>query len=292
MPRPPKVRRRTRRITGKRVLTGWALLVYAFLYVPILLVVVFAFNKNRDVTLWRGFTTAWFGRALHDPAYIPAIETSFKIAVINSIVATILGTMAALALSRMKRAFRVPFDVVVYLTLVVPEIVIAVASLIFFSQAHEHFSAFPALGWKTILLAHVVFNASLVMLIVRARFVGMGSTLEEASFDLGSGPISTFRQVTLPRLLPAILAGTLLSFTFSFDDYVLSNFTAGATTQTWPMVIFAAVRFGVTPAINALATMMLGVTVLLILATGIVLRRGARTTGVEGKGVAGALGLG
>ena len=130
------------------------------------------------------------------------------------------------------------------------------------------------------------------MLIVRARFVGMGSTLEEASFDLGAGPISTFRQVTLPRLLPAILAATLLSFTFSFDDYVLSNFTAGATTQTWPMVIFAAVRFGVTPAINALATMMLGVTVLLILATGIVLRRGARTTGVEGKGVAGALGLG
>ncbi|TML67955.1 MAG: ABC transporter permease [Actinobacteria bacterium] len=277
------MRRRRSAVTGKRALTGWAVLVYLFLYVPILLVVVFAFNKSRDVTLWKGFTTSWFGKAIHDPAYLPAIKTSFKIATVNSIVATILGTMAALALARMRRA-----------TLVVPVIVIAVASLIFFSQAHEHVSAFPALGWKTILLAHVVFNASLVMLIVRARFVGMGSTLEEASFDLGAGPISTFRQVTLPRLFPAVLAGALLAFTFSFDDYVLSNFTAGATTQTWPMVIFAAVRFGVTPAINALATMMLGVTFVLIIATGIVLRRGAKSAGSaeREKGLAGVLGLG
>ena len=182
------------------MLTGWALLVYLFLYVPILLVVVFAFNKSRDVTLWGGFTTAWFGKALHDPAYLPAIKASFKIASINAVIATVLGTCAALALARMRRAFRVPFDTLVYLTLVVPEIVIAVASLFFFSQAHEKVAVFPGLGWKTILLAHVVFNASLVMLIVRARFVGMGSTLEEASFDLGAGPLSTFRQVTLPQI--------------------------------------------------------------------------------------------
>jgi spermidine/putrescine transport system permease protein len=286
----PRHRRRPDR--GRRALTGWAILVYVFLYLPILLVVVFAFNKSRDVTLWRGFTTAWFGRAWHDPSYIPAIKTSFKIAALNSVIATILGTMAALALARMRRVFRAPFDTLVYLTLVVPEIVIAVASLIFFSEAHNHFSIFPQLGWKTILLAHVVFNASLVMLIVRARFVGMGSTLEEASFDLGAGPLSTFRQVTLPRLFPAVLAGSLLAFTFSFDDYVTSNFTAGATTQTWPMVIFAAVRFGVTPAINALATMMLGVTVAAILVTGLVLRRSARSTGTEAAGLGGALGLG
>jgi ABC-type spermidine/putrescine transport system permease subunit II len=283
---------RRRRVTGKQALGGWAILVYLFLYVPILLVVVFAFNKSRDVTLWRGFTTNWFGKALHDPAYLPAIKTSFKIAAINSVVATILGTMAALALARMRRAWRVPFDTLVYLTLVVPEIVIAVASLIFFSQAHDRTAIFPSLGWVTILLAHLVFNVSLVMLIVRARFVGMGSTLEEASFDLGAGPISTFRQVTFPRLFPAILAGGLLAFTFSFDDYVLSVFTAGSTTQTWPMVIFAAVRFGVTPAINALATMMLGVTVVLIVVTGLVLRRSARVSGTEGTGLGGALGLG
>ena len=285
-------RRRRRAERGRRALTAWAIFVYIFLYLPILLVVVFAFNQNRNVTLWTGFTTAWFGRAWHDPSYIPAIKTSFKIAALNAVIATILGTMAALALARMRRAYRAPFDTLVYLTLVVPEIVIAVASLIFFSQAHEHTSLFPELGWRTILLAHVVFNASLVMLIVRARFVGMGSTLEEASFDLGAGPLSTFRQVTLPRLYPAILAGGLLAFTFSFDDYVTSNFTAGATTQTWPMVVFAAVRFGVTPAINALATMMLGVTVAAIIITGIVLRRGARRTGTEQAGLGGALGLG
>ena len=286
------MRRRRRTERGRRALTAWAIFVYVFLYLPILLVVVFAFNKNRDVTLWTGFTTSWFGRAWHDPSYIPAIKTSFKIAALNSVIATIIGTMAALALARMRRVFRAPFDTLVYLTLVVPEIVIAVASLIFFSQAHEHVSLFPELGWKTILIAHVVFNASLVMLIVRARFVGMGSTLEEASFDLGAGPLSTFRQVTLPRLFPAVLAGALLAFTFSFDDYVTSNFTAGATTQTWPMVVFAAVRFGVTPAINALATMMLGVTVAAILVTGFVLRRGARQTGTESAGLGGALGLG
>ncbi|TMJ97860.1 MAG: ABC transporter permease [Actinobacteria bacterium] len=280
-----------RRLTAKRLFTGWAVLVYVFLYLPILVVVVYAFNANRDVTYWTGFTTGWFGRALDNQTYLPAVKTSVKIAFLNSIVATVLGTAAALALARMKKGWRVPFDVLVYLTLVVPEIVIAVASLIFFVQAHANLSIFPTLGWKTILLAHIVFNASVVTLIVRARFVGMGSGLEEASFDLGAGPIGTFRQVTLPRLYPAVVAGALLSFTFSFDDYVLSAFNAGGATQTWPMVIFAAVRFGVTPAINALATMMLGVTLVLILATGIVLRRGRGDVSGDGRGLGAALGL-
>ena len=128
-------------------------------------------------------------------------------------------------------------------------------------------------------------------LIVRARFVGMGSALEEASFDLGAGPLSTFRQVTLPRLYPAVLAAAMLSFVFSFDDYVLSAFTAGGTTQTWPMVVFAAVRFGVTPAINAFATLMLLVTLSVLAVTGLVLRRTRATSPDEG-GLTGTLGLG
>ncbi len=279
-------------LTAKRLFTGWACLVYLFLYLPILVVVIYAFNANRDVTYWTGFTTDWFGRALGNQTYLPAVKTSVKIAAVNAVIATVLGTGAALALARMKRRWRAPFDVLVYLTLVVPEIVIAVATLIFFVQAHAHVSVFPTLGWKTILLAHVVFNASVVTLIVRARFVGMGSTLEEASFDLGAGPIATFRQVTLPRLYPAVVAGGLLAFTFSFDDYVLSAFNAGGATQTWPMVIFAAVRFGVTPAINALATMMLGVTLALILATGLVLRRGRAAAPAERRGLAAVVGLG
>ena len=128
-------------------------------------------------------------------------------------------------------------------------------------------------------------------LIVRARFVGMGSTLEEASFDLGAAPLATFRQVTLPRLLPAILAGFLLSFTFSFDDYVLSQFTAGPSTETWPILVFAAVRFGITPKLNAFASVMLLVTLLALLLVGLILRRSRGTTG-ETESLAGGLGLG
>jgi ABC-type spermidine/putrescine transport system permease subunit II len=175
----------------------------------------------------------------------------------------------------------VPFDVIVYLTLVVPEIVIAVASLIFFVQLPRYLPFFPPLGAWTVLLGQIVFNASLAMLIIRARFVGMGDSLEEAAFDLGSGRLSTFRQVTLPRLMPAIVAAALLSFTFSFDDYVLPSLTNG-TTNTWPIVLYSAVRFGITPAVNALATIMLAVNVLAVVIAALVLRR-SRVRGNVGQ---------
>ena len=190
--------------------TVWAALAFAFLYLPIVVMVVFAFNKPSaaavenlppgyevgslspdqvgNVSVWNGFTPAWFPAGLRDPTYIPAIVTSLEIAFAAAIIATVLGLLAALALARMRRRWRAPFDVLVYLTLVVPEIVIAVASLIFFVQAHHYLPLFPGLGRGTILLGQVVFNASLAMLIIRARFVGMGDTLEEASYDLGRGP--------------------------------------------------------------------------------------------------------
>jgi ABC-type spermidine/putrescine transport system permease subunit II len=285
---------RKRPIGARRALSLWAFVVYAFLYIPIILVVVYAFNKNRDVGLWTGFTTHWFGDALGDSQYVSALETSLKIAAISSFFATLLGTGAALALARMRKAARAPFDVLVYLTLVVPEIVIAVASLIFFVQAHQRIGwLIPGPGWIAIMLAHMVFSISLVTLIVRARFVGMGSTLEEASFDLGAAPLQTFRQVTLPRLLPAILAGYLLSFTFSFDDYVLSQFTAGGSTETWPILVFSAVRFGVTPKLNAFATVMLAVTLIVLALAGLVLRRSRGSGGAaDGDAIASQLGLG
>jgi spermidine/putrescine transport system permease protein/putrescine transport system permease protein len=294
---------RRRRLRAKHGFTAWALLVYAFLFLPILVMVVFAFNKPSqaalsafhgsnicsispaavgNIAVWNGFTGCWFSAGLHDPTFIPAIVTSLEIAAAAAIIATILGLCAALALARMRPRLRAPFDALVYLTLVVPEIVIAVASLIFFVQARNVFPAFPDLGKITILLGQVVFSASLSMLIIRARFVGMGDTLEEAAYDLGSGPLATFRQVTLPRLMPAIVAAGLLSFTFSFDDYVLPAFTNG-TTNTWPIVLYSAVRFGLTPAVNALATIMLGVTVLAVVVTAIILRRsrGQAGTGRE-----------
>jgi spermidine/putrescine transport system permease protein/putrescine transport system permease protein len=288
--------------------------VYAFLFLPILVMVVFAFNKPSpaalaafhgsnvcsipptqvgNITVWNGFTGCWFSAGLHDPTYIPAIVTSLQIAAAASLISTTLGLCAALALARMKPRLRAPFDALIYLTLVVPEIVIAVASLIFFVQARNFFPAFPALGKATILFGQVVFNASVAMLIIRARFVGMGDTLEEAAYDLGSGPLATFRQITLPRLLPAIIAAALLSFTFSFDDYVLPAFTNG-TTNTWPIVLYSAVRFGLTPAVNALATIMLGVTVLAVVITAAILRRSrvrAAASQAAGRGLSAVPGL-
>jgi ABC-type spermidine/putrescine transport system permease subunit II len=289
------VPRRRRIFTAKRGFTAWAMVVFGFLYLPIAVMVLFAFNKPSaaalagftgsnvcdlppsqvgNVTVWNGFTTCWFSAGLHDPTYIPAILTSAKIAAAAAIVSTILGLGAALALARMNKFLRAPFDSLVYLTLVVPEIVIAVASLIFFVQIRNYVPFFPQLGAWTIFFGQVVFGASLAMLIIRARFVGMGDSLEEAGYDLGSGRLETFRQITLPRLFPAIIAAGLLSFTFSFDDYVLPAFTNG-TTNTWPIVLYSAVRFGITPAVNALATLMLLLTTAALIVTGIVLRRSA-----------------
>jgi len=303
---------RRRRLTAKHAFTTWAVVVYAFLFLPIVVMAVFAFNKPSaaalaafhgsnicsippaqvgNITVWNGFTSCWFSAGLRDSTYIPAIVVSLQIAAVAAVISTVLGLCAALALARMKPRLRAPFDALVYLTLVVPEIVIAVASLIFFVQARNYFHAFPALGKVTILIGQVVFNASVAMLIIRARFVGMGDTLEEAAYDLGSGRLATFRQITLPRLMPAIVAAALLSFTFSFDDYVVPAFTNG-TTNTWPIVLYSAVRFGLTPAVNALATIMLGVTLGAVIITGLILRRSRARIGPsqEAAGLAGVIG--
>jgi ABC-type spermidine/putrescine transport system permease subunit II len=242
--------------TRKRMLSGWGIAVLLFLYLPIAVVIVYAFNASRDVSIWTGFSTHWFVDAFRSERYVGALGLSLKIASLNAIIATLLGTAAALALGRSRSRWNVPFSALVFLTLVVPEIVIAVASRMFFVRAHDNVALFPTLGWKTILIGHVVWSSAVVVLIVRARFTGMGSSLEEASFDLGAGPLSTFRQVTLPRLVPAILAGGLLAFTMSFDDYVVSVFTASGDSETWPMAVFNDVRFGVSPAVNAISTLM------------------------------------
>jgi ABC-type spermidine/putrescine transport system permease subunit II len=255
-----------------RVLGGYSALVYLVLYLPIVIVVVYAFNSGRYVAIWDGFSTRWFSAALHDTAITDSIVLSFRIAVSTAIVSTVLGTAGALALARAQGRARVPTEVIVLLTLVVPEVVIGIATLIFFVNIGF------ALGPVTMFLAHCVFNVSLVMLIVRARFVSMGDTLEEASRDLGAGPIATFRQVTLPRIAPAVLAGGLLAFTFSFDDVVLSNFTSGAGHETWPLHVFSSLRFGLSPQLNAAATMMIGVTLVGLGLAGLALRAGARSS--------------
>ena len=252
---------------GRKLLTIHAALVYAFLYLPIGVVFVYAFNGGRQTLNWEGFSTRWFGEALRDDTITGALRNSVVVALGNAVVACILGTMLALALPRMRARMRVPIDALVTMTLVTPEIVFGIAALVFFSHAGI------TLGLKTILIAHVVFNASVVALIVRARVVGMGQSFEEASYDLGAGPLSTFRQVTLPRLAPAILAGGLLAFTFSFDDFYTSFFVSGAGSTTLPLFIFSSLRFGVSPIINATATMILALSIGAVVLAYLVLRR-------------------
>jgi ABC-type spermidine/putrescine transport system permease subunit II len=263
---------------GRRALAAYSALVYAFLYAPIVVIVVLAFNKGRQVLNWEGFSTRWFGEALSDPTITEPLRNSLVIGIGNALIACVLGTALALALPRMRPWVRGPIDSLVYMTLVTPEIVFGISALIFFVQA-----GIP-LGLKTILAAHAVFNSSVVALIVRARFVGMGGDLEEASYDLGVGPVRTFAHVTLPRLAPAIFAGGLLAFTFSFDDFVTSFFVSGAGTTTLPLRIFSSLRFGVSPVVNATAVMILAFTLTAVIVAYVVLRR----TGGEREVIPGA----
>jgi ABC-type spermidine/putrescine transport system permease subunit II len=266
------------------LLGGYSALIYLFLFFPIVVVVIFAFNSGNNVASFAGFSTKWFSRALEDDTITSAIGRSLQIAFASAIVATVFGTAAALALSRVSRRVRNPFDVLAFLTLVVPELVLAVSMLIFFVNVGFE------LGLVPMFLGHTVFNASLVLLVVRARFVSMGSSLEEASRDLGASALATFRQITLPRLAPAIVAGAMLSFTFSFDDIVISNFTAGAGNDTWPLRILAGIRFGLRPDLNAAATMMLAITLVGLGAVALILRRAARSEGGAGTALAGGRG--
>lgn len=249
---------------------AWALAVYGFLFIPIVTVVVFSFNASRLVDVWSGFSLKWYGTAWTDPSILDALKTSLIVASVNALLAICFGTLAAIGLQRVGRRLRGVFETLIYGTIVTPEIVIAIASLLFFVTINID------LGIPTIVITHVVYNTSIVALIVRARLAGMDRTLEEAAQDLGATPIRTIWRVTIPLLYPAILAGGLLAFTFSFDDFVLTFFVSGATSTTLPLKIFSMLRFGVSPVINAVATVMLIVTLASIFTASLLVRRNSR----------------
>jgi spermidine/putrescine transport system permease protein len=273
-----------------------AAFVYVFLFLPILVVVVFSFNgTNRSVMEWQGFSLKWYERALDDGSVQAALKNSVLIAAINAVLATAFGTMAALGLQRVRHRLRLVFDALTYISVIVPEIVIALATLILFSLfrdlANPVLAAIQAgsdqpfrigLGYWSIIAAHVLFNTSLVLLLVRARLSGMDRTLVDASYDLFATPWRTFRQITFPQLLPAIVAGFLLSFTFSFDDYVITSFVSGPGSGTLPLYIFGQTRQGVTPLTNAIAAMMLVVTLTILLAGQFFVARQGRRAGGSG----------
>ena len=258
------------------LLRVWTGAVYVFFFLPILFVIVFSFNASRLVAVWGGFSLKWYGIAWTDHSVLEALRTSLIVASINALLAVLFGTLAAIGMVRVGKRLRGAFEAMVYGTIVTPEIVIAIASLLFFVTINFD------LGIPTIVIAHVVYNTSIVALIVRARLAGMDRSLEEAAQDLGATPLRTLWRVTIPLLYPAILAGGLLAFTFSFDDFVLTFFVAGAGSTTLPLLIFSMLRFGVSPVVNAIATVMLVVTLTCIFAASAIVRRHGRGEGEAG----------
>ena len=236
----------------------WAagLATYAFLYVPLAVVVLFSFNDSELNASWVGFTTAWYGKLLADDNMLQAAGNSLFIAVVSSTVATVLGTMAGIAMHRWRPKL-LPF--LVLTPVAMPEILLGVSLLLFFRQMLD-----LTLGLFSILAAHITFSIGFVAIIVRARLAGMDESLFEAARDLGATPWRTFRRVTLPLILPGIVAGYLMAFTLSIDDFVITFFVAGVGMSTLPLQIYSMIKVAVTPEVNAVSTLLMALTLTLI----------------------------
>jgi putrescine transport system permease protein len=230
---------------------------FAFFYIPILSMIVYSFNASRLATVWGGFSTKWYASLFSNQKVIDALILSLQIAVVSATIATILGTMAGIALARFSRfRGRTLFSGLVIAPLVMPEVITGISSLIFFIMLAEWIGWPAQRGFTTITLAHITFSMVFVTTIVQARMIQSDRAIEEAAMDLGSRPWQVMFDVTLPVIFPAILSGWLLAFTISLDDVVITAFTTGPGSTTLPLLIWSKVKLGVTPDINALATLM------------------------------------
>ena len=251
---------------------------FAFLYIPILSMIVFSFNNSRLATVWGGFSTKWYGKLLENDKVINAAILSLEIALLSATIATILGTMAGVALARFKRfRGRTLFSGLVTAPLIMPEVITGISSLIFFILIAEVLK--QVFGWQTqrgfttVTLAHITFSLTFVTTIIQSRLIQADIAIEEAAMDLGSRPWQVMRDITLPIISPAILSGWLLAFTISLDDVVITNFTTGPGTTTLPILIWSKVKLGVTPDINALATITVTIVGIGVAIAGYVLNR-------------------
>lgn len=226
----------------------YAILAYAYIYLPILVLVIFSFNIQKLNVRWEGFTLHWYGELLQDANILLAARNSLIIATVSTLVSTVIGTLAALSLQRYSFRGKTLSEATLYIPVIIPEVVMGIALLAFFVQVGI------GLGLLTITLAHIAFNIPFVTLVVRARLHGFDRAIEEAAMDLGANELTTFWRVTLPTIMPGVLAGALLAFTLSLDDYVITYFTAGPGSTTLPLRVFSMVRFAVTPEVNALST--------------------------------------
>ena len=227
----------------------YTFIAYLYIYIPIIILIVFSFNTMKLNIRWEGFTLSWYGVLFRDRDIIEATRNTLIIAAISTLVATLVGTLAALAMQRYRFPGYAASETLMYIPIVIPEVVMGISLLVFFVMIHF------TLGLVTITLAHIAFNIPFVTLVVRARLHGYDNAIDEAAMDLGANEMMTFWRVTLPTILPGVLSGAMLALTLSLDDYVITYFTAGPGSTTLPLRVFSMVRFMVTPEVNALSTL-------------------------------------
>ncbi|ERM01324.1 putrescine/spermidine ABC transporter permease [Brucella intermedia 229E] len=242
---------------------------FAFLYLPIVILVIFSFNESQLVTVWAGFSTKWYrGGLLNNESLMAAAWITLRIAFLSATVATVLGTLAALALTRYTRfRGRILFSGMVYAPLVMPDVITGLSLLLLFVAMNFD------RGFWTIVLAHITFAMCFVAVVVQSRLVSFDRSLEEAAMDLGAPPVTTFMKVTLPVILPAVVSGWMLAFTLSLDDLVIASFASGPSASTLPMKIYSQMRRGVTPEINAICTILIALVTTGVIVASIVNKR-------------------
>ena len=254
--------------TWSRFNIASVVLGFSFLYLPIVLLVVFSFNESKLVTVWAGFSTKWYVSLFNNQGLMDAAWVTIRVALISATIATTLGTMAALALTRYTRfRGRLLFSGMVYAPLVMPEVITGLSLLLLFVAI-----GFDR-GFVTVTLAHITFSMCFVTVVVQSRLLSFDRSIEEAAMDLGATPVKTFFEVTLPVIAPAVLSGWMLALTLSLDDLVISSFTSGPGATTLPMKIYSQVRLGVTPEINAACTLLIAIVTVGVIAASIVNKR-------------------
>lgn len=255
---------------GRRLLLAWMVAIFVFLYLPIIVIIIYSFNGGRNLYVWTEWSTHWYGVAIDNPRALSALYVSIRTALINAVIAVAFGVFAGIALARRKGAWTVPYLGLIFVILGIPELVSAIGQMIWF----DRLGIFD--GITRLSIGHSLFNVAVVALIVRARAEGLGETLEHAAADLGARPWRSFIDITLPLMFPAVLAGLLLSFTFSFDDVIISLFVQRPGTSTFPIYILSAMKAGLKGDVAALAVMMLIVSMIGIAIAAWLIARGGR----------------
>ena len=249
----------------------------AFLYIPMVLLVLYSFNNSKIVAIWGGFSTRWYGELFRSPEVWDALTLSLEIAAVNACFATLLGTLAGLALVRFGRfRGRTLFSGMISAPLVMPEVITGLSLLLLFIWLQSTFGWPSERGFTTITIAHITFSMAYVAVIIQSRLAGMAQDLEEAAQDLGAKPLRVLTDITLPLLAPGMLAGWLLSFTLSLDDLIIASFVTGPGATTLPILIYSRIRLGLRPDINALATIIILVVAIGVLVAGYIMLRQQR----------------